>query len=349
MGPLLILLAVVLILSAAGFLLGARISACPDTVASHGLARQVSLVIPARNESHNLPKLLESIAAGDHPGEIIVVDDHSTDDTAEIARRYGSRVVPSQPLPDGWRGKTWACHQGAAAASGDLLLFMDADTWFEPGGLNRLLGCYTGGAFSAAPYHVTQKIYENLSLFFNINMVLGTIPRSLFGQLLLVDRVSYERAGGHAAVKEKILENFSMTKTFRTAGIPVRSVMGRDIIAFRMYPNGIDELVQGWTKAFASGASQTPGWILLLIILWLTGLMLVPLGWILSRDFLTWAAVYLLCAGQVRWISASVGSFRWLTALLYPVPLVFFFLLFAWSSLRSGKRVTWKGRQIHAD
>ncbi len=100
----------------------------------------LSVIIPARNEAHNLPTLLGSLAAQSvRPCEILVVDDGSTDRTAEVARELGARVIASEPLPEGWRGKTWACHQGAQAATGELLCFVDADTWFEPGGLARIL------------------------------------------------------------------------------------------------------------------------------------------------------------------------------------------------------------------
>ena len=128
--------------------------------------------------------------------------------------------MPSQPLPDGWRGKTWACHQGAQAATGELLLFVDADTWFEPDGLARILSGYTGGAFSVGPYHAVRKPYEDLSLFFNFNMTVGTVPHGLFGQMLLVDRESYRRVGGHEAVQGRILENFWLAGQFRAAGHP---------------------------------------------------------------------------------------------------------------------------------
>ena len=116
-----------------------------------------------------------------------------------------------------------------------------------------------------------------------------------------------------------------------------------------MYPNGLRELIEGWTKGFASGAGQTPRGTLLLIVLWMIGLMLAPLGWLVTGDWLRWGAVYLLCAAQVAWFSRQVGAFRWFTALLYPVPLIFFFVVFFWSVLRSGRTVTWKGREIRAD
>ena len=143
----LILLLVTLGLWAAGFLLLGRLRRCSAARAA-GFA-SVSVIIPARNEEHNLPTLLRSLASQPaKPREIIVVDDGSTDRTAEIARQLGATVIASQPLPDGWRGKTWACHQGAQAATGELLLFLDADTWFEPDGLARILAGYTPAALS---------------------------------------------------------------------------------------------------------------------------------------------------------------------------------------------------------
>jgi 4,4'-diaponeurosporenoate glycosyltransferase len=345
----LVLLPLTLALWAAGFFLLRRLR--PAVPASEpARATGVSVIIPARNEESNLPRLLRSLAAQSAPPrEVLVVDDGSTDRTADVARELGATVIASPPLPNGWRGKTWACHQGAQAATSELLLFLDADTWFEPDGLSRILSGYTGGAFSVGPYHAVRKLYEDLSLFFNFNITVGTVPNGLFGQMLLVDRASYHRVGGHGAVKGRILENFWMAAQFRAAGVTVRSVPGRGLFSFRMYPHGLRELIEGWTKGFASGAGQTPRGTLLLIVAWMSGLMLAPLGWWVTGDGLRWGVAYLLCAAQVGWLSRHLGAFRWGSALLYPVPLVFFFVVFARSALRSGKQVTWKGRVIRAD
>ena len=345
----LILLLVTLLLWSAGFLLLSRLRPCAQVSVTR-LSLPASVIIPARNEEHNLPRLLRSLASQPLKlHEIIVVDDGSTDRTAEMARQLGATVIPSQPVPEGWGGKTWACHQGAQAATGDLLLFVDADTWFEPDGLAHALSAYNNGAFSVGPYHAVRRPHEDLSLFFNLNMIVGTVPGGLFGQMLLVDQESYRRVGGHGTVRGRILENFWLAGQFRASGIPVRSVAGRGVLSFRMYPNGLGDLVKGWTKGFASGAGQTPRGMLVLMVAWMTGLMLATLGGLATGDWLRWGAAYLLCAMQVAWFSRLVGAFRWFTAALYPLPLVFFFLVFAWSVLRSGKRVQWKGREILAD
>jgi 4,4'-diaponeurosporenoate glycosyltransferase len=347
----LILLTVTLALWAVGFLLVGRLrSSSPPASSPPPDSIDLTVIIPARNEEHNLPRLLRSLGQqSTRPRQVLVVDDGSTDRTAQVAAELGATVLPSQPLPDGWRGKTWACHQGAQSATSHRLLFLDADTWLEPEGLPRALAAHTTGAFSAGPYHVVQQPYEQLSLFFNLNMIVGTVPDRLFGPMLLIDRDTYQGLGGHAAVRNRILENLHLAREAQQAGIPVRSIPGRGMLCFRMYPQGLRELIDGWAKGFASGAGQTPPAVLALVVAWMTGLALAPLGWLMSADSNTWAPVYALCALQVGWFSRHIGNFHPMTALLYPLPLAFFFGLFTWAVTRSGRKVQWKGRQIRAE
>jgi 4,4'-diaponeurosporenoate glycosyltransferase len=360
-----IALAVTLALWFAGWIVLGRVRRCGCGESNQSVrAGQLSIIIPARNEEQNLPTLLRSLAAQSiRPREIIVVDDASTDRTAELAREHGARVVNSQPLPDGWRGKTWACHQGAQAATGELLLFLDADTWFEPDGLQQVLAEFQaagGGVLSVAPHHAVRDFHEQFSAFFNLVMLAGTGaftlrgdrlgPRGLLGQFMLIERAAYQRVGGHEAVKARILENFWLAEQLRTAGVPLRCRGGRGVFSFRMYPQGWREVVDGWTKGFASGAGQTQLPILLLIIAWMIGLMTAPLGLAFRSQPLWWLGVYALCATQVAWLLRCVGTFHWSVALFYPVPLVFYFGVFARSVRLSRQRqaVAWKGRQIRA-
>jgi 4,4'-diaponeurosporenoate glycosyltransferase len=361
-----ILLAVTIALWSAGWIVLGRVRPCGRGESDQSVrAGQLSIIIPARNEEQNLPTLLRSLAAqAIRPREIIVVDDASTDRTAEVAREFGARVVNSQPLPEGWRGKTWACHQGAQAATGDLLLFLDADTWFKPDGLRRVLAEFQAageGVLSVAPHHAVRNFHEQFSAFFNLVMLAGTgaftlrgdrlAPRGLLGQFMLLERAAYRRVGGHEAVKGRILENFWLAEQLSAAGVPLRCRSGRGVFAFRMYPQGWREVVDGWTKGFASGAGQTPLPILLLIIAWMIGLMTAPLGLALGHQPLLWLGAYALAVAQIAWLLRCVGTFHWGTALGYPAPLIFYFVVFARSLRHSrGKHpVAWKGRQIRAD
>lgn len=339
-----------------GRLLGRRAAAVSASRAlDPATADALSVIVPARNEEDNLPTLLRSLASQSlRPREIVVVDDDSTDRTAEVARQLGATVVASRPLPDGWRGKTWACWQGARVASGELLLFVDADTWFEPDGLLHILNGRADGVLSVGPYHAVRRPYEELSAFFNLLMTAGTgafrllggEPNGLFGQMLLVRRDDYWRVQGHEAVKGRILENFYLAERFREHGINLRCVVGKGATAFRMYPDGLGQLIEGWTKSFASGAAQTSRVLLLLIVMWMAGMVLSP--YLLTRGW-TGLAMYLLYATQLYLLLRQIGAFRWYTALFYPVPLVFYFVVFTLSMLRSGMQVTWKGRTIRAN
>ena len=343
-----------------GTLLIRRVPLCPTHKAASPLS--LSIVIPARNEEHNLPRLLESIESTQFVApSVIVVDDASTDKSAAIAASRGATVVTAPPVPAGWTGKTWACAHGAKAAHSDMWLFLDADTWFDPQGLDRILSAWQQFpgqpvALSLLPFHIIRKPYERLSLFFNLLMAFGAggfggvgKPR-LFGQRLLISRDMYEACGGHAAVRGRILENFAMAD--RVEAVDGRCVYlgGRGVINVRMFPDGLSQLCESWRKAFADGAAASDSTVLALAIVWLAALCAI----FLLLSFAPWplrgfaAILYALAAAQVYWSACRLGAFGWTTALLYPIPLLFFFGLFTSSLLDRilRRQVTWRGRRL---
>ncbi len=359
-----LLLVTVTVLWALGFVFLGRITLCrPSSAPEPGFT--LSVIVPARNEEENLPGLLQSLTSQDPPpDEIIVVDDSSSDQTAAVAVAGGARMMPSHPLPAGWRGKTWACQQGANEASGSVLIFMDADTRLEPHALRAIRDTYARrpGVLSIGPYHKVRCYYEELSAFFNLIMTAGTgaftiagrrlNPGGLFGPFLMVDRRAYELVGGHAAVRGQILENFFMAPLFGRAGIPMRCCGGRGTVTMRMYPHGVHELQAGWAKAFATGAAQTPLTLLLAIIAWLSGSLvtgiLLAIAAVKGELLGVWLILYVLYAVQIYMMLIRIGSFRWITALCYPVALLFYLMVFMRSLVRTGlrKNVSWKGRSI---
>ncbi len=347
-----------------GFAVFFRMPLCQKRPAA-AAHRSLSVIIPARNEENALPRLLSSLdqqrAAVD---EMIVVDDGSTDRTADIAAAAGARVLPCPPLPPGWRGKPWACFQGADAATGDLLMFVDADTTFAEHGLGRILDTYAeqDGVLSINPYHTVTRPHEQLSAFFNLMTTIGVgafhigtrggaSSNGLFGPFMLLDRATYDAVGGHAPVKDKILENFHLAQHFRAHGVSLRCFGGKGALQIRMYPHGIRELINGWRKAFADGAAATPPGLLVPTVLWITGSMLAFIFLLLSLTGLTdhlsmWLCLYCLYAVQMYWMFRRLGSFSLWTACLYPVPLVTFFVIFSQSVLAAVRKqdVAWKGR-----
>ena len=316
-----------------------------DLPEREGIPPSWSLVIPARNEESRLPRLLASLADLRHPPvDLLVVDDGSTDRTAAVARSLGAEVLPSKPLPAGWRGKNWACHQGAAAARGEVLVFLDADTWLTS---HKIPLVRPGQVLSLLPHHEVPTLIESASLFFNIAMAVGTIPDGLAGQSLVIHRDDYAACGGHRAVRDKILETFFLAERLRGHGCRVGCFPGRGQLSFRMYPDGWRGICEGWIKGFAGGASGTPPMRLMLVVFWIIGLVLpwVAFGWAAAP----WLC--LLAAGlaglQVGLIARRLGSFPWLVAWCYPLPLLCFFGLFAISKAKQGRSVSWKGRSIH--
>ena len=350
-----------------GFIFFFRVPVCNNKHTKNTARPTVSIVIPARNEETNIPNLVRSlkgqIKADD---EILVVDDQSEDNTAAVAEQEGARVITSRQLPSGWTGKTWACYQGARKAAGELLVFLDADAFIEKGGLDRMLGNYLAndGVLSIQPYHKMRKLYEQLSAFLNLVLmaamgsftILGDIikPIGLFGPVMVLEKKLYLESGGFEKVKGEILEDLAFGAEFKRRGVRLYCYGGRGTASFRMYPGGMGQLITGWSKGFAMGAVKTSIPVLIMIIAWITGALgttrnLVQTAIITDGSLATlWGLLYIAYAIQIYWMLYRIGNFKPYTALLFPIPLLFFLVVFAYSSviIFIRKHMSWKGRKI---
>ena len=324
----------------------------------------VSVVVPARNEAASLPNLLASLRDLDPaPREVIVVDDGSDDCTTRLARDAGAVVVSLSGPPEGWLGKPWTCQQGADRATGELLLFLDADVRLAPDALARLVAARDpqGGILSVAPHHRPGRGVEHLSSWFNLvtAMASGAFSpiepqraRVAFGPCLLVDRRQYRELGGHAAVRDDVVEDLGLAEVFGAADLPVRCRAGGDTVAFRMYPEGFASLVEGWTKNIATGPTRAAPLPVLGAVLWVSAAMVVTVGVLRALLGLTtigwWSAGWLLVAATSWWGLRRLGRFSWWTWVVFPVPLCFFVGVFARSAWASRVRgvVRWRGRSI---
>jgi len=330
----------------------------------------VSVIIPARNEEQTLATLIQSLKhQSPKPLEVIVVDDHSEDGTAAIAEGEGCVVLRSEDLPETWAGKPWACWQGVNKARGDILLFLDADTFLEPDGLSRILHEYLGkkGLLSIQPFHRMKKAYEKLSAFFNIVAMGGmrafTLmgdklqPLGAFGPCMVCSRKDYFAVGGHSheKVRGEILESLALGKVFLRAKGNVHCYGGKGSISFRMYPAGLPSLIEGFSKGFGTGANAMSLGSLLMMVCWIFGCCSVSrhlIQALLLGDMteLSWSALLDgLYAAQIYWMLLRIGNFGFLPALLFQVPLVFFVFLFGLSLFRIFflRKVPWKGRNVN--
>jgi len=249
----------------------------------------VSVMVPARNEAHNIERCVRSLVRQDYGSyEILVLDDGSTDATPELldslVREFGERlrVLRGEPLPVGWHGKAWACFQLSRQSKGELLLFTDADTMHEPDALRRSVGAIQrSGAdlLSLMPHQELESLWEMivvplihviLMCYLPIRFV-RTSPRPAFsfanGQFMFFRRSFYDSLGGHAAVKNALVEDVWLCKAVKKAGGSVIAFNGSDVVSCRMYHN-FREIWEGFSKnLFAALGYSTPGLFLLVTII----------------------------------------------------------------------------------
>jgi chlorobactene glucosyltransferase len=355
-----------------------------EEAGAEDLGPLVSIIIPARNEASRIGRCIEGLGRFHGvPYEIIVVDDRSTDDTAQVAREQEPgaalrlQVVDGRRLPEGWFGKPWACRQGADVARGRLLLFVDADTTHEPELLSRtlaameeddaqvlsLLGRQEVGTFGEKL--VQPQVFTLIGLRFRkLDQVVDPSrwkDAIANGQFVLVTRDAYESIGGHEAVKGEVVEDLRLAQELTRAGSRLTVREGEEVFATRMYTS-MRELVNGWTKNVAVGARQAsgrwaglvlPGILLFLSFFWLLPAVAVGwagLGWVAGGAgagfaFPLWAGVaWAMCV--VIWAGAY-HRFRVSPAMAFLYPLgtlvVAFIVLRSW--FRGERRIEWKGRR----
>lgn len=336
---------------------------------AHGVAGvgACSVIVPARDEAEAIGRLLDSLAAQTRPpGQIIVIDDQSSDATAAIARAHpGVTVVVGEPLAPGWTGKSWACHQGVAVAMGDVFVFVDADVVLAPTALAELLAEHrrVGGLLSVQPFHRIERVYERLSALFNIIGFMGIgaaspgrdgRSRGAFGPCLVTDRSTYDRAGGHEGIRAEVVEDIALAHAYERVGEPVRTLGGGELVSFRMYPSGTASLIEGWSKNMAVGAGSIPVARLLLIGCWMTSCLMTVqflLEEVFGRiDVGRPSTALLVALFVIQWATMlrQLGTFGWVTAVLYPVPLGIFVVVFFRSVYLTlvRREVRWRGRTI---
>lgn len=334
----------------------------------------VSVLIPARNEAPIIGATLEALLAQQYPHlEILVLDDHSDDSTAEVvaavARRHPQvRLLCGAELPPGWTGKNWACSQLGAAARGDLLVFTDADVHWQPGALCSLVAAFDeldADLLTIWPTQITQSWGERLTVPLMALAVLAYLPVRLAhdfhhplaaaanGQCMAFRRPAYVASGGHAAVRSAIVEDVQLARRIKSAGLRLRMADGAGLVQCRMYAGG-RAAIDGFTKNILAGHGNRLS-LLALSTLFHWSLFLLPWVWLaLGQGWSLpgWPGWPLLLVGvgvAVRGLTAYVTRQRVVDAVLLPVSVVIFTFIAVravWWRVHVGG-VHWKGRVIH--
>ncbi|HEV7516491.1 MAG TPA: glycosyltransferase family 2 protein [Thermoanaerobaculia bacterium] len=259
-------------------------------------APKVSIVIPARNEAASIGATLEAALAQEYPHfEVIVVDDGSTDGTAvEIEQRRGDArliAITGAPLPPGWLGKPHALFQGTERATGNFLLFMDADVRLAPEALGDAVGFSQARGLdhlALFPGFERRGFWEEVlmpllgvTFYMFFPSFLARLPRSRAafgsGAFNLVRATAYRAIGGHRLLARSVIDDVRLAMEVKAAGFASGLALGDHRVRLRMYC-GRREIVEGFTKNLHSAVARLPLYTLFTLTVG-TVLNTAPFAW----------------------------------------------------------------------
>lgn len=340
----------------------------------------ISVLVPARNEQGNIRRCVQAVLAQDYPNfELLVLDDRSTDATPAILAELSQGeprllVLSGAELPAGWAGKPHALYQAAQQAHGEWLCFVDADTFLAPNALSATLSKAdeTGAdLFTIMTTQLTGSFWEKTVLPQVLTALsVGFSPRKINdprkrdavanGQFILIRRGVYEAIGGHAAIRNQIVEDKAISEKVKWNGYRLIVADGYAMAQTRMYTS-LATLWEGWTKNIYLGLKDSPGLLLLGAFgafLALMASLFMPvwplLGWIWFLNDGGPAALAVIAEALVVWavllyaraqVARSMHISAWYTLTTPLGAAVFAAMMFtsAWKVL-SGRGVRWKGR-----
>jgi glycosyltransferase involved in cell wall biosynthesis len=326
----------------------------------------ISAIVPARNEEGVIAACVESLALQPEIAEILVVNDQSTDKTAEIVRGLmlkilRLRLLETQEIPPDWVGKNNAVYLGAKEAKSPWLLFTDADAELQPGAAARTLQIAqeTGAALvSFSPEQITQSwyekalipfVYSRLAKHFSYEAVNNSASPAAAanGQFLMMQRDAYNSIGGHASVASDVLEDVALAKRAKAAGFRLWFGPGQGIVRVRMY-RSFGAMWQGWKKNLYLLVGGTPGAVLREMesaIPWIP-VALILLG--LKIPVAPFLGVCFLLLRQFTYGAELSRNQYPLKFIIYYVPAVVLYAGVLWASYRgyAKGKVEWKGREV---
>lgn len=324
----------------------------------------VSVLIPARNEAANIHATLQSLVDMHYPNlEVIVLDDGSEDETYAIAAEFARvdarfRVEKGSSLPEDWLGKNWACHQLAGLATGDWLLFIDADVVLHSGAIQGGLVEMQKrdlALLSLFPDQIMVTTGEKLVVPVMHHLLLSLLPLPLVtasknpafaaanGQYMLFNATTYRVQNWHEQVKDEIVEDIAIMRRVKAAGLKGRVLLGNRLVQCRMYHN-FQEGWRGFSKNLLAGFNNS-------IIGLLFYLLLVSFAWIafVVEPQPVLLALFVGLSLGIRVCISLLGKQPvWFNLFFHPVQQVIWTgmsLRSAWLKIRGNNE--WKGRNIN--
>ncbi|MGB8691025.1 MAG: glycosyltransferase family 2 protein [Microcoleus sp.] len=264
---------------------------------------KVSVIVPAYNEAENIRDcaiaILQSTPLSVDNVEVLIVDDRSTDDTLAIAQTLQQQVNDprlkilagqARPANQYWAGKNWACAEAVQVATGEFLLFIDADVRLKPGAIETaietvqtekidLLTCMPALVCECFAEWLVQPImFNHLAVCFDFTAVNAPTTDSAFaaGPFMLFRRSAYEKIGGHESVASEIVEDVELARRIKRAGLKLGLYAGSNLAFVRMYRSW-SALWEGWTKNLYLGAHRSWG---LMVYMAAIMLFLYPIPWL---------------------------------------------------------------------
>lgn len=327
----------------------------------------VSVLVPMRNEERNVDVLIKSLRNSSYGHtEFIILNDQSTDGTQEELERKISgdsrfTILQGKELPDGWVGKVHACHQLQQAASGDFLLFVDADVRFRPKAIEQSLALLqqkkahllTGfPAFDVSPF-LSKLLVPMLHfvILFHLPLALANYTKfkaatAANGMWMMFERDSYQKIGGHRAVQNSLVEDVHIAREMKAQGFKVVLANITMSVKCRMYDTNA-EVWEGFLKNSYAGIGRSPllaaGLILFYSVFYILPLFLAVYG--LFSGLYLWMIPYALTVAQ-RWYVDMVTNQRWYLSFLIPLQAAAMLGVLIGSMRKSLKKqpYSWKGR-----
>lgn len=341
---------------------------------------RVTVLIPARNEERNLRTCLDAVRALEWPDlQILLIDDRSTDATPRIAAEAAAAdprvtVLGGSDLPEGWMGKSWALHQAVPRATGEWLLFLDADVTVHPRALSQAFAyaaAEKAAMFSGYGTLVLGTFWEKVIMPVIGGMIVGGNPLREVndpehfrvvcnGQFILVSRMAYDAIGGHAAIRSEIIDDVAMAREVKAKKLGYRMVFCRELFSTRMY-TGFGEIWRGWRKNIYAGLRYRPHVAFVVVaFVWVTAV--IPLGVAIGRaaamrgevdlrdPLLAASAAASVLMFVYRVYSARIFEQPWGLFWTHPLGAILVSGIFLDSALRGlfGGTVDWKGRAYAA-